>query len=102
MIIFINIILTVGICYLTYLIYKVYTRIEWLTGAMETHSATMLLIEAARGTNGRPIKTVAWDPTIKAPPIKRVHGEEFSIDTIYIYLPPDQRKNKPTKRMNLR
>ncbi|WP_169923954.1 hypothetical protein [Sulfurifustis variabilis] len=90
------VILTVIIAFFTYLVWKVYERIAWLTGAMESHSDIMMRIEAKRGINGDPIKLVAWDPTIEPPPIKREHGEEIDVNTIYVYLPLDQRKNKPT------
>lgn len=75
--------------------WKVYASIAWLTGAMETHSAIMLQIEAKRGINGTPIKLVAWDPTFEAPPIKWEHGQEIEVKTIYVCLPLGQRKNKP-------
>ena len=91
----IMVVLTIVIAFFTYLVWKVYERIAWLTGAMETHSEIMLRIEAKRGINGQPIKLVAWDPTIEAPPIKREHGQEIDVNTIYVYLPLGQRKNKP-------
>jgi len=63
------IILTLIIALLTFLLWKVYERIAWLTGAMETHSDLMLRIEAKRGINEQPIKLVWWDPTIADPPV---------------------------------
>jgi hypothetical protein len=90
------VVLTLVIAIFSYLIWKVYYQIEWLTGAMESHSEIMLRIEAKRGINGQPIKLVAWDPTIEAPPVKREHGQEIDVNTIYVYLPLNQRKNKPT------
>ena len=88
--------LTLIIAFFTYLVWKVYERIAWLTGAMETHSDIIMRIEAKKGINGNPIKLIAWDPTIAPPPIKRKHGEEIDVNTIYVYLPLSQRKNKPT------
>ncbi len=41
--------LTFVLVLLTYLVWKVYERIAWLTGAMETHSDLMLRIEAPPG-----------------------------------------------------
>lgn len=90
----IMIILTLVIAFFTYLVWKVYERIAWLTGAMESHSDIMLRIEAKRGINGQPIKLVAWDPTIQASPAKREHGQEFELDTLYVYLPLNERKIK--------
>jgi len=88
--------LTLIIAFFTYLVWKVYERIAWLTGAMETHSDLMLRIEASRGINGAPIKLLWWDPTIEPPPVKREHGQEIDLSTIYIYLPLSNRRNRPT------
>jgi hypothetical protein len=86
----------------TYLVWKTYDRIAWLTGAMETHSELMLRIEAKRGINGVPINLVAWDPTLESPPNKREHGQEIDVSTIYFYLPPGQRHIKPTWRSRVK
>lgn len=88
--------LTLIIAFFTYLVWKVYERIAWLTGAMESHSNIMLRIEAKRGISNQPIKLVWWDPTIEPPPVKGDHGQEIDLNTIYVYLPLSQRKNKPT------
>ena len=92
----IMILLTVIIAFFTYLVWKVYERIAWLTGSMETQSDLMLRIEAKRGINGQPIKLVWWDLTIEPPPVKREHGQEIDLTTIYVYLPLGQRRNKRT------
>jgi hypothetical protein len=90
----IMVILTLIIAFFTYLVWKVYERIAWLTGAMETHSDLMLRIEARRGIDGTPIKLLWWDPTIEPPPVRREHGQEIDLSTIYIYLPLNQRQNR--------
>jgi len=93
----IMIILTLVIAFFTFLVWKVYERIAWLTGAMESHSDIMLRVEAKRGIkDGKEIKLIWWDPTIEKPPIKREHGQEIELDTIYVYLPPEERKEKIT------
>ena len=79
----------------TFLVWKVYELIAWLTGAMETHSDLMLRIEALRGINDMPIKLVWWDPTIEKIPTKKEHGQEIDLSTIYMYLPLEMRRNKP-------
>jgi hypothetical protein len=89
------VILTLVIALFTYLVWKTYERIAWLTGAMETHSELMLRVEAKRGINGKPIKLVAWDPTIERLPVRREHGQEIEVDTIHFFLPLDQRRIKP-------
>jgi len=48
------------------------------------------------------IKLVWWDPTIEPPPMKREHGQEIDLNTIYVYLPWDQRRNKRTWRMRVK
>ncbi len=94
--------LTLVIAFFTFLVWKVYERMEWLTGAMETHSDLMLRIEARRGIKGEPIKLVWWDPTIEKTPTKKEHGQEIDLSTIYMYLPLEMRRNKPTYREKLK
>jgi len=94
--------LTALIALFTFLVWKVYERIAWLTGAMETHSDLMLRIEAKRGINGSPIKLIWWDPTIEKPPGKREHRQEVDLDTIYCYLPPGERQVQRSWRAKLR
>lgn len=60
----IMIVLTLVIAFFTYLVWKVYERIAWLTGAMESHSELMLRIEAKRGIEGQPIEILQWDPIV--------------------------------------
>ena len=88
------VVLTGVITVFTYLVWRVYARIEWLTGAMETHSNLILRLEAKRGIDGTPIKVLWWDPTIEEPPVKRVHGEEVDLSTIYLYVPLRERRHR--------
>ena len=88
--------LTLVIAFFTFLVWKVYERMAWLTGAMETHSDFMLRIEARRGINGQPIKLLWWDPTIAKTPTKIEHGQEIDLSTIYIYLPLEMRQDERT------
>ena len=89
--------LTLVIAVFTFLVWKVYERIAWLTGAMESHSDIMLKIEALRGINDKPIEVVWWDPTIEPPPGTKEHGQPMELNRIYVYLPPHLRRNKPTR-----
>ena len=98
----IMVILTIVIAVFTFLVWKVYERMAWLTGAMETHSDLMLRIEARRGISGEPIKLLWWDPTIEQIPTKKQHGQEIDLSTIYIYLPLEMRRNKLTSRQKLK
>lgn len=89
--------LTLVIAVLTYLVWKVYERIASLTGAMESHSEILLRIEAIRGApEGTPIELVWWDPSIEDPPVVREHGKLIELHRIYIFLPPNLRRNKPS------
>jgi hypothetical protein len=54
--------LTLVIAIFTYLAWKVYEKIAWLTGAIESHSDLMLRIEALRGIHGKATELVWWDP----------------------------------------
>ena len=90
--------LTLVIAMFAFLVWKTYYRIEWFTGSMETHSELMLQIEARRGINGEPIKLEYWDPTIVKSPKKKQHGQEVDLSVIYIGLPLEMRRNKPTAR----
>src|SRR5262245_21634256 len=96
------VILTAIIALLTYLVWKVYERIAWLTGAMETHSDLMLRIEALRGVNNKPIELIWWDPTIAAPPVQMEHGKPVEMNRIHIYLPLKLRRHKKGALYRLR
>jgi hypothetical protein len=89
--------LTLVIAVFTYLVWKVYERIAWLTGAMESHSDLMLKIETLRGIReNQPIELIWWDPTIEDPPVNREHGKLVELNKIYVSIPPKYRRNKPT------
>ena len=89
-------VLTLIIALFTYLVWRVYERIAWLTGAMESHSNLMLRIEALRGINGKPLELIWWDPTIGPIPSVKEHGKPVDVTRIYIYLPPALRSRQPT------
>lgn len=90
------VILTLVIALFTVLVFLVYERIEWLTGAMETHSDLMLKIEARRGIQGQSIELIWWDPTIEAIPTSAAHGEPVKLERIYCAVPPRLRQVRPT------
>lgn len=94
--------LTLVIAVLTFLVWKVYERIAWLTGAMESHSDLSLRIEALRGIDGKKIELIWWDPSIDKPPVEKKHGKPVELNCIYVYLPPELRQNKPSLRERLR
>jgi len=96
------VLLTLVIAIFTYLVWKVYERIAWLTGAMESPSALMLRIEAQRGIRDEPIDLVWWDPTIAKPPSQAEHGKPAELNRILVFIPPEHRQNKPSTRHRLR
>ena len=89
---FIMIMLTLVIAVFTGLVFLVYERIEWLTGAMETHSDLQMRIEAKNAK----IDLIWWDPSIEPFPTSAEHGKPINLNEIYCGLPPRLRKNKPT------
>jgi hypothetical protein len=93
------ILFTATIAVFTFLVWKVYERIAWLTGAMESHSEWMLRIEACRGIRNEPIKLIWWDPTIAEPPSQKQkqHGKEIDMSIMYIFLPLNLRRHKRSR-----
>lgn len=92
------IMLTLVIATFTGLVFLVYERIEWLTGAMETHSGLQMRIEA----KGAKIELIWWDPSIEPFPTSAEHGEPVNLNKIYCGLPPRLRKYRPTFRDRFR
>jgi hypothetical protein len=88
------ILLTAIIAFFTYLVWLVYDRIAWLTGSMESYSATILRIEAARGISGRPIEVVWWDPTIEPFPFSGQHDKSDVLSRIYLGVPLRYRRQQ--------
>lgn len=95
--------LTLVIAFFTFLVLKIYDRIAWLTGAMETHSGLLLRIEAMRGiTENHPIDLIWWDPTIGKPPIIQEHGQKVEMRKVYVFLPPELRKNRASWKTRIK
>ena len=87
--------LTFLIVVITVLVFLVYERIEWLTGAMESHSDKLLKIEALRGVGEESIKLTWWDPTLGDPTPSPEHNQEITMDQIFFMLPPHLRDSQP-------
>lgn len=92
------VVLTFVIAIFTILVWRVYQRIAFFTGAMESHSTMMLRIEARKHN----IPIVWWDPTLQGPSVKSwppftgEHGKEAVLNEIYIGIPVENRKYPPT------
>jgi hypothetical protein len=82
---------TVLIAIFTGLVWKINKRMEWLTGAIESHSTTMLRIEVEKA--GKEI--IWWDPSIKDFPDKGEHQQPCELKTIYLGIHPKLRANQP-------
>jgi hypothetical protein len=98
---FFLVLLTAIIAFFTYLVWVLYDRIAWLTGAMESHSAILLRLEAARGVNTEAVEVVWWDPTIERMPSTAVHGEPAKLERIYMAIPMRMRKHRKSLKDKL-
>jgi len=78
---------TAVIAYLSYRLWCSSKRVEWLTGALESHSDIQLAIAAKEAG----IELVWWDPTLEKVPSVRKHGEQRDLSRIYTFLPPSER-----------
>lgn len=84
---------TVALVFLAFMTWRVYMKMTWLYGSLESHSLVMLRLAAHKArAKGMPVRLVWWDPDIASPPVTREHDIEDTIETIYLYLPQDQRK----------
>lgn len=87
--------LTVAIALFAYLTWKAYHRIEWLTGAMESHSEMMLRLKALE----QEVNVVWWDPSRKDfPPFKGEHNTPAVLEEIRLGVPPEHREKKPPSK----
>jgi hypothetical protein len=77
---------------LTYLIFKANNRLTGLTGAMETHSQLMLMLEAKK----QGVDVIWWDPFFEGPnkkwPRHASHNTKARIKEIFIGLPESRRR----------
>jgi hypothetical protein len=69
-------------------------RIEWFTGAMESHSTMDIRLQAKRDG----IRVEAYDPALTNPRRVPHPGEEWSLDVIYLALPPGLRADHRGRR----
>ena len=67
-------------------------RIEWLTGALESHSTIQLRLDAKK--YGSEVEMIWWDPTIAPVPSIPKHGEKAELSKIYLFLPESLRAGK--------
>ena len=63
-------------------------RVEWLIGALESHSTIRLRMQAKRDG----LKVVAYDPASSRYPARVPQiGEEWNLETVYLAVPPEFR-----------
>ena len=82
---------TLVIAVFTGLVWKINKRMEWLTGAMESHSDIMLRLEAHK--QGIPMEL--WDKSVDPFPRQYGHKEPYKLEKIYIGVHPALRKEPP-------
>lgn len=64
-------------------------QVEWLIGALESHSTMRLRMQAKRDG----LKVKAFDPKISRYPGRiPLIGEEWHLDEVYLALPPEFRR----------
>ncbi len=93
---------TAFIALFSYLVWRVYRRIEWWTGSMESYAARTLQIEAARGVPGGPggprvpVPVIWWDPNVEPFPFTGSHFAPGNLERIYLGVPLRHRQRKRT------
>lgn len=99
--------LVIAIC--SALVYLSYHRIEWLTGAMESHSDFQRLMKIQEWNAqhpDKPIKAVWWDWSRGEPAYepgeKPEHGKPVARSVIRIGMPLDLRLRRPSAWDRLR
>lgn len=91
--------LTGVIALFTYLVWRCYRRIEWLTGSLESHSMIALRLEVARTmtSSGQSVKIIWWDPDIGGAGAQPKHGDDATVNEVRIFLPPHLRQGRQGK-----
>ena len=84
---------TAIIAILSYRLWRSSKRVEWLTGALESHSEIQLAI-AAKGAG---MEVIWWDPTLEKVPSVRKHGEQRDLSRVYTFLPLRERAGSRKK-----
>ncbi len=87
---------TILLAFLTLLTVQTMRRIEWFTGAQERHSDQMRQLAAKE----QGVKMIWWDKTEDGAngqfPFDGRHNEVHELDVLYIGIPPEHRKVRPT------
>jgi hypothetical protein len=89
----INALLGVAVSASAFATWRTAKKVEWLTGAMESHS--FLMVRLAAKEQG--VKCIWWDPTIEAPP-PHSYREDAVLDSIRIFLPMEHRQGAKKRR----
>ncbi len=87
-----------ALLWLSVLVWRINKQIAWFTGAMESHSQLMLMLEAGKKEQ---ITLKWWDPYFNGPkkewPTKAQHNEKIEPNEIYIGVPVNRRKKHPCR-----
>jgi hypothetical protein len=90
-------IFTIVIAFFSFLVWKIYKQILFVTSAAEAHSDMMLKLKAI----DMDIPIFWWDPTIEDPPVGWKHRKEIELDQIRFYIQEELRKKKKKVRLKL-
>jgi hypothetical protein len=93
------IVLTFLLVVFTFLTWRTYKTIEFLTGAMESHSTLELRLEILKWNDQHPdkqIKMIWWDKTKTDTPTEGAptHGQPVAMDEVYFMLPLKKREGQ--------
>lgn len=90
--------ISVALLWLSFLAWRINKQIAWFTGAMESHSQIMLMLEASKK---EAVTLRWWDPYFNGPkkewPTKGQHNEAIELKEIYVGLPVERRKRHPCR-----
>ncbi|MHB1187071.1 hypothetical protein [Thiobacillus sp.] len=87
-----------ALLWLSVLVWRINKQIAWFTGAMESHSQSMLMLEAGKKDQ---ITLKWWDPYFNGPkkewPTKAQHNQQIELNEIYVGVPVNRRKKHPCR-----
>lgn len=101
---FMMVVLTALLAFFAFLTWRTYDRIEFLTGAMDSHGTMDIRLQVMKWNIEHPehkIKLVWWDKTIEAlPPYS--HGDLAEVTQVHVMLPLGRRQGQNSLCRDLR
>jgi hypothetical protein len=101
------IVLTAFLVLFAYLTWRSYKKIEFLTGAIESHDTQQIRLEIMKWNDQNPdkeIKMTWWDKTLADAPTEAAiaHGQPVIMKEIYFMLPLKKRKGQDSLSRDVR